>query len=320
MTDTGHVTAFKKEDKVVASALGVAAAAVVAALLYGLYLVMPMLVSLAKNTIVFFGLMAILVLMVLAAAQVWAERDVFLYKWKLFARNLRKAIVREDPIGVLSTAIQRFEARLEQIDARIAEAIGAKNTQDKGIAKAERQANEEEAKAGAAQRLGRSDREIGLHAMNAKRWRDAADSMRPMAELMANMQTSLEGARDLARTRLDDLINQKQVMAIRLETAQSGKKAVKSLKLFFGSSSDSDMADMAFDEIERQTSEAEAEIDQFMRVMDPMLKSADLSKQAETMAAMQRFSTFSKHALPAAAEVLALPDPVPSSTAIPVSR
>jgi hypothetical protein len=291
MTDMQSVS-LKKQDMAIMAVLGTVGALVVGGVIYGLYLAMPMLVSLAKNTIIFFAELAVLVLMLLAAAQAWQERDLFLYKWKSMARNIRKAIVREDPIGVLDTAIKRFEARLENIDDRIAEAIGAKKTQDDGIRVTLAKADREDSLAAAAAKLGKGDREVAQHATAAIRWRKAADGMQPMAEMMANMQTALEGARDLAHHTLLDLQNQKDVLSIQLSTARAGKSAVRSLKTFFGSSSESDMAAMAFEEIERQTNEAEAEIEQFMRVMDPMLKTADLTKQAEAMDAMKKFDAF----------------------------
>lgn len=292
MSESQSSLPFKKQDKVVAGVLAAVAAVIGAGLLYGLYRIMPMLVSLAKNTIVFFAELVVLVILILVVAQLWAERDLFIYRWKLFARNLRKALVREDPIGVLDTAIKRFEHRLEQIDEQIAAAIGAKKTQEHGIKQTIARADEEDSLAAAAVKLGKGDREVSQHATAAARWRKAAEGMRPMADLMANMQTSLESARDLAQSTLNDLSNQKEVLAIQLTTAQAGKSAVRSLKSFFGSSSETDMAGLAFDEIERQTNEAEAEIEQFMRVMDPMLKTADLKKQAETMDAMKKFQAF----------------------------
>ena|SRR5689334_7265707 len=291
MSDLQSVS-LKKQDKVVMTAMGIVAGLLGGGILYALYLLMPVLVSLAKNTIIFFAELAVLVVMFMVAAQLWAERDLFVYRWKMAARNLRKALVREDPIAALDVAIKRFEHRLDQIDERIAEAIGAKKTQDNSIAQTIKNAEEEESLAAAALKLKKSERELAQHATAALRWRRAAEGMQPMAEMMANMQTALEGARDLAQHTLQDLINQRDVLSVQLQTAQAGKSAVRSLKGFFGSSSETDMAGLAFDEIERQTNEAEAEIEQFMRVMDPMLKTADLKKQAETIDAMKKFEMF----------------------------
>ena len=91
-------------------------------------------------------------------------------------------------------------------------------------------------------------------------------------------------------------------MAMKLEALQDGAKAVKGFKRFFGANPDLEMQDLAVEEIERQSTEAEAEIDEFMRVMNPMLENADLKKNADALQAMEKFSSYlgTQKALPEA--------------------
>ena len=56
---------------------------------YGLFLVMPLLVALAKNTIIFFAELAVLFGMLVTAAGIWSERETWYYKWKNFVRRER---------------------------------------------------------------------------------------------------------------------------------------------------------------------------------------------------------------------------------------
>lgn len=281
---------LKSKDKVVAYVLGFLGLALLGGIGYSLFLLMPLLVDLAKNTIIFFAELVVLALMGLTVVNVWNERDLFIYKWKNYVRNVRKAIIADDPIGVLSTAIRRFQDKLELIDERMAEAEGARKTQLNGIRNAEAEADKALNLFKAAKNAGKTEREQAVYAVSSERWKAAAAKMQPMADLMKNMMLSLQSARELASTTLTDLENQLRVTRVELETAKAGRTAVKSLKAFFGKTDDSDMAEMAFDEIERQTNEAEAEIEQFMRVIDPAIKSQDLSKQAEATAAMNRLN------------------------------
>lgn len=289
MSDISPIN-LKKQDKVVMATMGIVALAIGAGLLYGLGLIMPFLVALAENTIYFALEMLALVIIVLSAAQVWAERDIFYYKWKNIARNIRKRIIREDPIGVLSTAIKRFDQKIESIDEKIAEAIAALKIQVRKQEEAQNKSDVERNNFLAAEKFNKPDAEKGRYAVAATRWEKAAQEMQPMVDLLTGMKSSLQKARDLANNTLEDLKNQRDVLSVRLEASQAGKSAASSLKAFFSSSDESDMAMMAFEEAEKQANEAEASIEEFMRVMDPSLKKADLQAQAEAIAAMERFS------------------------------
>ena len=283
---------LKKQDKAVAWIVGIIGFLLLASVGYGLFLLMPLLVELAKNTIIFFVELAVLVSMLVGVLSIWNERELFIYKWKNFVRNLRRAIVREDPIGVLDTAIRRFATRLESIDEKIAEAVGAKKTQINKQREAESKAENSQGLFLAARNKGESEAVQGRHAIASQRYADAAKKMQPMVDLLTNMQISFQAARDLADNTMKDLMNQRDVLKIELEASKAGQSAVKSFKKFFGASNESDMAMMAFDEIERQTNEAEAEIEQFMRVMDPALKDEELKKSAEAISAMNRMAGF----------------------------
>lgn len=283
---------LKKQDKVVAWTLAILGLVVLSGVGYGLFLLMPFLVALAENTIIFFVELLVLVGMGIGVLSLWSERESFIYAWKNFARKVRRAIVREDPIGVLDTAIRRFSNRLSDIEEKIAEAVGARKTQITKQKEAVRKAEDAQGLFLAAKNKGESESVQARHAVASQRYTEAAKKMQPMVDLLTNMQTSFEAARDLAANTMKDLENQRDVLKIELEASKAGQSAVKSFKAFFGKTDESDMAMMAFDEIERQTNEAEAEIEQFMRVMDPALKDENLKKEAEAIAAMTRMQGF----------------------------
>lgn len=291
------------------------------ALAVGLYYLLPFLIELAKNTIIF-GL-ELVVLMTLAI--VFLDKGTWTaiyYKWKTISRNLRKAIVREDPIGVLATVIARFATKLDKIDENITQAVGARHRQDNAILKAKACAAQEFDLAKAAKRMGKPDVEVSQHAAASDRWAKAADDMAPMAAMLANMQTGLERARDLCASRLSDLKSQKSVLQVKLEALQDSQNAVRSFKRFFGSNPDLEMQELAIEEIERQSTEAEAEIDQFMRVINPVLETADLQKQAEAQRAMDKFESYMSgaKALPAATTPLPTVTTVTSNQPVEVTK
>lgn len=285
--DPSASTPFKSSDKMVGLAL-IAVALAIAGV--GTYYLLPLLIELAKNTIIFIGELVLLGFLVITFGDKNTWLNIY-YKWRNISRNIRKAIVREDPVGILVTVIARFSQKLSEIDENITKALGAAKRQSNVIKQAESQEKQELQMAQAAQIAGK-DLEMKQHAAAAARWEKAADEMRPMELTLLNVKTTLERARDLCAARLADLESQKSVLELRLEAAQTTQKAVKGFKRFFGNNPDLEMEDMAVEEIERQSTEAEAEIEQFIRVMNPMLDAQDLKKNAEALAAMEKFNNF----------------------------
>lgn len=305
MADGQQLPALKTPDKVVG---GVIAGGIVVGILYVLYQILPFLIELAKNTMILgVELAALCVLaMILLDKNTWG---LVYYKWKSISRSLRKMIVRDDPIGVLDTAIHRFEAKLDDIDENIKKSTAAKQRLANKIRSRDHsgaldQAQYETDLAKAAQQTGKPKATVEQHAVAAVRWQKVAESLQPFVDTLARAQVQLERARDLCAGQLEDLKNRKATLAVQLEGLQEGQKSVRSFKRFFGHSQDNDMKELAIEEIERQSTEAEAEIDQFMRVITPTLDNADLAKQAE---AIQAMDTFQKYLDGGKAPVAALP-------------
>lgn len=281
-------TKFKRPDQIGGL---VVMGLVAAGLLYGFWRALPTLIAFAQDTILFGVELAVLAVlaMFLLDPKFWHG----LYFWSQNQiRTVRRKIVSEDPIGILDTVIVRFDTKTQEIADAMVQADAARKRQQNSIALMERKSQGEQALCETAQRMVKPDTEIQQHAVAAERWRKAADDMRPMAAMLDKMQLNLEQARDLCGARLDDLRNQREVLKIRLDTMVSSQAAVKRFKSFFGSNPDLEMQTMAVEEIERQSTEAEAEIDQFMRQISPLIQNADLQKQAEAQAALQRFGQF----------------------------
>lgn len=302
---------LKKYDKLVLTAISGGLLLLFAVALYALYVFMPMLVELAKDTVYFLAMSFIAVLLLITAGELWMSRDAIYYKMKVFARNIRKAVVREDPIGVLDVAIHRFESKLEDIDKSLSDAAAAKKRLQHKIRNSERtgaldMAESEESLAMQAKKRGQSESAVAQHAVAADRWRNAATSLQPTCDNLDRMGDALSRARDLCASTLEDRKNQKQVMSVQLEAIQESQQSVRSFKRFMTHSTDLDMMELSIDEIERQSTEAEAEIDQFLKVITPQLESADLKKSAESERAVSKMNAY--------IDQKALPEAVPDAT------
>lgn len=262
-----------------------------------LMIVLPILVALAANTIVFVGELIALALLgiVFLDKNTWLT---ILYTWKNISRSMRKAVVRENPIGVLDTVIERFGGKLDEIQKNMITAVAARKRQEATIKDCRKKQEDATALATAATKMHRPDHEIEQQAVKADRWGKAADDMTPMLAMLKDVEVKMQQAQALCTTKLEDMKNEREVLAVKLETMKEGQAAVKSFKRFFGTNPDLAMMQMSVDEIERQSTEAEAEIDEFMRAMTPAIEEADLAKKAETARAMAKFDKFLTGASP----------------------
>lgn len=262
------------------------------------------LITLAENTLYLGVMVAVGVVAAMFLLDPGFWRNVYYWSQNQ-TRTMRRLIVREDPIGILTTVIKRFETKLVEISDSMVQADGARKRQANAIRQMEQKGEAEKKLADAAVRMSKADSEVAQHGAASDRWMKAANEMRPMADMLDKMQLSLEQARDLCQAKLDDLCNQKDVLAIKLETMKSSQAAVKRFKMFFGSNPDLDMQITAVEEVERQSTEAEAEIDQFMRQIAPALQTADLAKQAAAQDALAKFGRYAQQqALPESSPVL----------------
>jgi len=304
--DTPKLTAT---DKKFAVALGIL-------VLLGGWVALPLLVQLtawlvllAKNTIYFLIELGVLVFAALNASNIY-------YGAMSVVQAISRFIVRIDPVKTLNTAIDRMEKKGEEI----AGALAASDASQKRLANrihnrnndgALDKADQEDGLATTARQKARPDSEVAQHVMAADRWRNTAATFQPMLDQLKKMQGMLLKAQELQQSSLADLKNKRDVLAVQLDAEQDGQKAVGAFKRFFGRSPELTMVGLSMDEIERQSTQAEAEIDQFLNAIAPQLQEADLKKSAATDAAMRKFDSFAdKKALTAG--------PVPAQSTKPV--
>lgn len=306
MTDS-LTTKFKRPDQIGGLILiGLA----LAALGYGFWIVLPTLIQFAQDTLYLGAMVAVgaVLAMFLLDRKFW---HAIYFATQNMIRSLRRRIVREDPIGVLDTVIARFETKLVEVSGYMVDADVARRKQAKSIKVMLDRAENERLLCQTAITNVRSEAEIQQHAAAAERWLKAADSEKPMAEFLDKMKAGMEQARELCESKLADRKSQREVLAIKLETAQSTTGAVKGFKRFFGSNPDLELESMAIDEIENDSLRAESEIDDFMQKVTPMLKGEDLQRKANAAAALQKLGAF-------VGKVPALPSAVIDGVVTPV--
>lgn len=308
MTDTNlgsSLQKFKDSDKRIAA---VVMLAVLAGAGYGLLWLLPILIQLAQETIT---LGIEVVVGALLGALVWTNYENVWYAMLGLSRSIRRLIVHENPVGMLDAVIARLQKRLEEIADALRDATAAKSRIEAKVRNPKAaidpehagmmdKAESEEAMVATLQRRGGSQTEINRHAANAARWRQSADSMQPVIAQLTDMIATLKKADEFAKDKMAERENARDVLVAELDARREGQKAVRSFKRFFSKSSDDvQILGMSIEEIELQSAQDEAEIDQFLDAIKPQLADEEVKKSAAAEQAMRRFQAVSdKKALP----------------------
>lgn len=277
---------FKVPDKIGAT---IVTGAVIGAVGYGLWRIEPILIDLIQNTIY----LAVLALVaVLGGSTLWSSREAIWYWQQNQVRKLRRAIIAEDPIGILKSVVLRMQKKEEELTANTAKSRGSRarliKQHDDFLARSEN----EKALAEALQDQQKPQEDIEQRVIAAGRWRKAADELMPMIDILTDMTGKFQEALLLCRRSIADAENQEEVMEAKLAAFKDGQQAVKGFRAFFGRNPELAMQREAVQEIELQASQAEASIDQFLKDIEPVLQTDDLQKRADAKAAMAKFGGF----------------------------
>jgi hypothetical protein len=280
---------LKPADKKVAGVLAIIAGLFVGGT--GLYIwlrLLPTLIELAQNTIYLIGM---IIGIIILTSPIWdsGTRTALIYSWMNFSRNLRRTVARENPIGTYDTAISRFQAKLDEIAANLAKASGAYKLQDRNIKQFETAAQNEDGLAQAAKRQGEMAG-AARHSRLAGKWDDAANALRPIAAQLRLMCDKMEQARQACINQLEDLKGDREVYKAQYDAIMAGQKAVSSFKSFFGENKDLEMLRLSVEAIDEQVSNGEAEIDQFLNDIKPLVETDKLKDAAEMQKALDRLN------------------------------
>lgn len=274
---------LKRGDKIAMTVIGLIVAAVIA---------IPVLTWLAAITALIATILANLVYTLLVGGglvftilSLWENRTSIIYAWKNTARNIRRAVVRTDPIGTLTTAISRLQSRLTDIDAKTRDADAARKRHEAAIHNAEAEQANERALVDVA-RKSRDAAGVEDHAVAMQGWTDAIEAMKPLAEMLTEFHAKMIEARAVCQRKILQLTAKRKIESVKLDALTSGQQAAKGLMRFFGDNEDLEMIEMSLAAIEVACSEAEAEIDQVIRIATPAMEAAKRQRQADVAKAL----------------------------------
>jgi hypothetical protein len=286
---------LKKYDKVILALMLGLLLVTIGAAGWGLFVILPLLVTMAENGVILLGMLVVAAFLALGLFNIFINLPNYILKMKMSAQALRRKFISGNPIAAIDVSIASLSDQYQNACKLAAEADGATKHLSKQIRADDRKsgamdrAENEDRLAQAAIAANKTQSEVNDHLVKAERAHRTVEMLQPLLQRQQTRQARVEEARQIAKSKINDLNDQKENMSIILEAYQADAKQSRALSAFFGSRS-KDMAtiEIAVDEIVKQSAQAEAEIEQMLRDADPAIQEAALQREADALNARAR--------------------------------
>jgi hypothetical protein len=272
----------------VVSALGVAAAG------YGLFLVLPVLITLAMNVLTLAALCAGIAVVIYVVADS-RMRAFMAYLYKSFFRLLTGFFIQIDPIGILKSHITELSSKLSTMRGQ----LGNLNGQ---IRRVERQMQQNTEQKERALSLASSGHRDPAHAdasrLQARHAVKLEDSNSRLGAMLLQMQTLFRMLKKLSDT--SELVLQDMQNTVDIKTRErSSMKAAYSayrgaLGILQGQSEGRELYDRAMEFLNDDYAKKLGEIELFMDFSDGLIHAADLEELACDARATERLDEWER--------------------------
>lgn len=261
---------------------------------YGLYLVLPALITLASNVLQLAALCAAIgVLFYVVADQRMRAFGAYLYK--SFFRLLTGFFIELDPIGILKSHMQELGKKL--ISMR--EQLGNLNGQIQRIDRQIRQNTELRDNALSLAKTGRKDPAYAdasrLQARHAVKLEDSNARLSAMQQQMQTLYRMLKKLNDTSELVLQDMNNTVEIKERERSSMRAAYSAYRgALAILQGQSEGREMYDRAMEFLNDDYAKKLGEIEMFMDFSDGVIKAADLENLAYDARATERLDEWER--------------------------
>lgn len=262
-----------KWGKVIAVVLGAAA-------LFGLYLLLPFLITLAQNmlTLALLGVsLFVLIYMIL-------DKDVqtfVFYLYKSFIRATRTALINTDPVGIIKNYVSHLQKQFERLEEKIQELSGARKKLEDAIERAKEELGQQMGLATSAKKKGLSSAEIAVYTNQGGRLQEAIKRYSTMLNKLTGLNKLLNEMRKACKVIILDKTNQVKQIETERETMNVGFSAFKSaMSILKGDPDKKYWYDEAIENIQNDISVKSGIIEQYLVETSELMGTIDLQNSA----------------------------------------
>lgn len=295
-SSTGKNSFWKTKD----GKFGVAITVILGALgLWGLYHILPFLITLASNMLTF-GLLCLAIFIIVYMVLDKDVRNFVWYLYKTLIRALRSLLVNTDPVGIIKTYIDHLRKQFEMLEQKIQELSGARKKLEDSIERTQDDLQNQMDLAKVAQKKGVSPAEIAVYTNQAGRDTESMKKYQAMLSKLTLLNNLLNDMRKACKVIILDKENQVKSMETEREAMNIGFNAFKSaLSILKGDPDKRYYYDEAIEAIQNDISMKSGIIEQYVNETSEILQSVNLQNAAFEEKGQRLLDKWQKEGMPA---------------------
>jgi phage shock protein A len=254
--------------------------ALLAALGYGLYQILPFLITLTKNllTLALLGICLFVLVYLIMDSQV---RTLVWYLYKSLMRAITGIFIQIDPVGIIESYVDHLRKQLQSLGGRIQELSGAKRKLQDGIDRAKAELDEQLNLAKAGQKKGLGVAEITVYTNQAGRLKTRIEKYQSLYAKLETLYRILEKMEKAAKVVIMDKTNQVEDIKTQRQEMKTGFNAFKSaMSILAGDPDKKVLFDRAMESIQNDISMKSGAMERFIEESGEVMQSIDLQNGA----------------------------------------
>lgn len=252
----------------------VVATGLISGLMYGLYIILPFLITLTTNLILFAGL-AIVLFAIVAGA--WKSRKLVAVLFKMAMRQLTEFVINLDPVSIIEEHVSELKRKMMKMKEQIGSLNGQKRKLIDEINRNDTEIQEQILLAKKAQEKGQQHLP---YTRQAGRLKQSNEQYKIMLANMEHLYKILKKMQDTSQAIIMDYENLVSSKKREREIMMASYSAYKSaMGIMNGDPDQRELFDRAMENIENDISMKAGEIENFIADSEAIIRSIDLKNE-----------------------------------------
>lgn len=273
-------------------------AGILAALGYGLYHLLPYLITMTKNllTLSLLGIGLFIIVYLVMDSQV---RTLVWYLYKSLMRGITGLFIQIDPVGIIETYVAHLRKQLENLASQIETLSGAKRKLQDAIDRAKQDLDEQLNLARAGQKKGLGAAEITVYTNQAGRLKTRIEKYQALLTKLDTLYRILEKMHKAAKVVILDKTNQVEDIKTQRQEMRTGFNAFKSaMSILAGDPDKKVLFDQAMESIQNDISMKAGAMERFIEESGEVMQAIDLQNGAFEEKGMKLLEKWETEGLP----------------------
>ena len=265
---------------------------------YGLYHLLPYLITMTKNllTLSLLGICLFIIVYLVMDSQV---RNLVWYLYKSLMRGITGLFIQIDPVGIIETYVAHLRKQLENLESQIETLSGAKRKLQDAIDRAKEDLDGQLNLAKAGQKKGLGAAEITVYTNQAGRLKTRIEKYQGLLAKLDTLYRILEKMDKAAKVVILDKTNQVEDIKTQRQEMRTGFNAFKSaMSILAGDPDKKVLFDQAMESIQNDISMKAGAMERFIEESGEVMQAIDLQNGAFEEKGMKLLEKWETEGLP----------------------